>query len=210
MSEDGNMYRFRARLANPCAEDAIRRFVIQLYPSDDTLSIYELPVRNSGITSGTFLKRGKYQHPSGRPWQGPDFVPGNEVSIERRVFLVYDADSFTRNKFPEVNVDGPDAVGMPAAVQELMRRIRESLSRGGHSSGLHGVLQLQAFCKEIDTDKNGTLNAEEIRIGLRDLTGGEVNLSLAELEALMMWFDKDNSGLVDYNEFIAGIRGSYV
>lgn len=59
------VYRFQARFVDPSPEDAIRKFVIQLYPQDDTLGISEPPVRNSGVLGGKFLARGKYRKADG-------------------------------------------------------------------------------------------------------------------------------------------------
>ena len=59
------MYRFQARFVDPSPEDAIRKFVIQLYPQDDTLGISEPPVRNSGVLGGKFLARSKYRKADG-------------------------------------------------------------------------------------------------------------------------------------------------
>ena len=37
--------------------DASRRFIISYYLSDDTVAVFEPPVRNSGVIGGKFLER---------------------------------------------------------------------------------------------------------------------------------------------------------
>jgi hypothetical protein len=43
----------------------MRRFVIQFYPADDSVAIYEPAIRNSGIMGGKFLSRFKHKKPDG-------------------------------------------------------------------------------------------------------------------------------------------------
>uniref|UniRef100_A0A0A9WVS8 EF-hand domain-containing family member C2 n=1 Tax=Lygus hesperus TaxID=30085 RepID=A0A0A9WVS8_LYGHE len=45
------------RLDNDKYEDAIRRFVLAVYPIDDTIAIFEPVIRNSGIVGGKFLQK---------------------------------------------------------------------------------------------------------------------------------------------------------
>ena len=65
MAFDGQVYRFQCRFVDPSPEDSVRKFVIQLYPQDDSLAISEPPVRNSGILGGKFLARGKHRKADG-------------------------------------------------------------------------------------------------------------------------------------------------
>jgi EF-hand domain-containing protein 1 len=49
--------------------DVGRQFIVQYFMADDTISVFEPPVRNSGILGGKFLERGiKYK-------------PGTEVRL---------------------------------------------------------------------------------------------------------------------------------
>ena len=43
----------------------MRRFVIQFYPADDSVAIYEPAIRNSGIMGGKFLSRFKHKKADG-------------------------------------------------------------------------------------------------------------------------------------------------
>lgn len=43
--------------------DVGRQFIVQYFMADDTISVFEPPVRNSGILGGKFLERGiKYKY----------------------------------------------------------------------------------------------------------------------------------------------------
>lgn len=62
LEKDKQVLRFAARLVQtsgrPVAPaDAPRRFVLSYFLADDTLSVYEPPIRNSGILGGRFYER---------------------------------------------------------------------------------------------------------------------------------------------------------
>jgi len=98
MEFDGEVYRFQASLVDPSPEDAVRRFVIQLYPQDDTLAIQEPPVRNSGVLGGKFLARGKHRKPDGSLYTAADFAIGGTVTINGFNFYLEGTDDFTKTK----------------------------------------------------------------------------------------------------------------
>eukprot|EP00752_Nemacystus_decipiens_P010592 g9432.t1 len=58
---DKKVLRFQAKLRNVTNNDKTRDFVINYFLADDTLSVFEPPVRNSGVVGGLFLARGKYK-----------------------------------------------------------------------------------------------------------------------------------------------------
>ena len=51
---DSNVLRFLARMNTTKPIDQERRFIISYYLSDDTISVFEPPVRNSGIQNDSF------------------------------------------------------------------------------------------------------------------------------------------------------------
>ena len=59
-------------------EDKGRRFIISYRLADDMIKIFEPPVRNSGIISGTFLERTRVTMPGSTP-ENPKFY-GPQVS----------------------------------------------------------------------------------------------------------------------------------
>ena len=57
----------------------------------------------------------------------------------------------------------------------------------------------------MDDDKNRSLNLEEFGEGMRD---SGLKLSADELSQLFKAFDKDNSGSINFDEFLENIRVS--
>jgi Ca2+-binding EF-hand superfamily protein len=53
-------------------------------------------------------------------------------------------------------------------------------------------------------DGNRKINKEEFYIGLKDLG---VTISKREAEILLAYLDTDDDGVVNYDEFLFGIRG---
>ena len=47
-------------------------------------------------------------------------------------------------------------------------------------------------------------NSDELKAGLLDLG---IEVSLSDMENLMIFFDRDHSGTISFNEFCDGIRG---
>ncbi len=93
--------RFRARFSDPKdAADEQRRFIITYFTADDTISVYEESINNSGRWSGKFLERGRVLKPDPtrgsaavvyygievRPNKGRDGMPRIE-GRERHVFV---------------------------------------------------------------------------------------------------------------------------
>lgn len=93
-------------------EDRNRRFIISYRLMDDMLTIYEPPVRNSGIIGGKFLERTRVAKPGSTPekpiYYGPqDFQIGSVVEIFKHRFVITNADAFVlkyieehRGQFP--------------------------------------------------------------------------------------------------------------
>jgi DUF1126 PH-like domain len=69
MNKDKIILRFTARMAGAggtvSAADAGRRFVLSYFLMDDSMLLFEPPVRNSGIVGGKFLERQRVYKPGG-------------------------------------------------------------------------------------------------------------------------------------------------
>jgi hypothetical protein len=97
--------------------DKDRRFVITYFLSDDTLSVFEPPVRNSGIIGGKFLERQKVYVPDSRTttYGEQDLYVGNVLDIYNREFELVDADEYSyqymeNNKHIYVRSDADTAI----------------------------------------------------------------------------------------------------
>ena len=62
VDNDKKILRYTARFNTRVPEDIDRRFIISFYLSDDSISIYEPNVKNSGIIPGPLLRRNKYKN----------------------------------------------------------------------------------------------------------------------------------------------------
>ena len=102
-------------------EDKGRRFIITYRLADDMLTIYEPPVRNSGIIGGKFLERTRVAKPGSTleapQYYGPqDFHIGAVIEIFSHRFVITNADAFVlkyieehKSQFPgEMFVSGTE------------------------------------------------------------------------------------------------------
>lgn len=116
---DSNVLRYLARLDTTKPIDQDRRFIISYFLSDDTILVFEPPVRNSGIIGGKFLERGRVKKPDqplfstrlSEYYQACDMFVGNRVEINKFQFVLIDADEYAYNymerhsdEFPSANI----------------------------------------------------------------------------------------------------------
>lgn len=155
---DRKVLRFRARLTGGDVSDKMRRFVVQYFLADDTLLIFEPPIRNSGIVGGKLIERGNFRHmapPEGgppRPFRASDFFAGavipNEFAPQQR-FELLEADAFTL-KYCEGNPQQ-----FPYSNVELVcTKLADHLVRGKDSVNLRqslggGTLSKEALCERL-------------------------------------------------------------
>lgn len=127
---DGYVLRFGARLISKIQENNERAFIILYYLDDDTISVYEVGLRNSGFLGGEFFKRSKIYLP-GQSWlsakrpktyTAEDFFLGTKVNLRDHIFVVISADKFTLN-FMEQN---PHQF-IFANISLIMQKIRENM-----------------------------------------------------------------------------------
>ncbi|XP_070395546.1 EF-hand domain-containing protein 1-like [Dermacentor albipictus] len=110
LEKEGIVLRFQATLDSTLPLDRERSFVICFYPSDDTVSILERPLPNSGVPAGKFLRRMRLRKPApldGFPPHPPaaepryyeisDFRVGNVIEAVGRRFIIVRADQFAAN-----------------------------------------------------------------------------------------------------------------
>ncbi|GMI15003.1 hypothetical protein TrVE_jg10976 [Triparma verrucosa] len=84
-----------------------------------------------------------------------------------------------------------------ATVQMLRNKI---IVRGG----VYGIRGLGRLLKSMDDDGTGDLSKSEIKNGLIDMG---IKISPQQLEDVFVFFDKDGSGAVSFEEFMEGLRG---
>ncbi|XP_014728395.1 PREDICTED: EF-hand domain-containing protein 1 [Sturnus vulgaris] len=112
--------RYQVALESPVPEDKNRRFILSYFLSDDTISIYEPPVKNSGILGGKYLKRTKVTKPGSTPenpiyYEPSDFTIGSTVEVFGHRFVITDADEYVLNYLER------NAESFPAATVQSIR-----------------------------------------------------------------------------------------
>eukprot|EP01063_Lacrimia_lanifica_P014764 TRINITY_DN21312_c0_g1_i1.p1 TRINITY_DN21312_c0_g1~~TRINITY_DN21312_c0_g1_i1.p1 ORF type:complete len:415 (+),score=158.73 TRINITY_DN21312_c0_g1_i1:72-1316(+) len=83
----------------------------------------------------------------------------------------------------------------------LIQHVRRVILEQGGSTGFRGIRHILT---RFDINKNGKLSNDEVREGL-EMYG--LRLSDEEAQIVFEHFDRNRSGQVDLDEFIAGVRG---
>lgn len=104
MTLSGKIFRFLCSCTTGIPEDVDRRFLIQVYLQDDTISVFEKKSRNSGFMEGSFAERATKKSPSGEEYKASDFFVGAEVTINSMKFTILQPDEFTL-KYMESNCE---------------------------------------------------------------------------------------------------------
>jgi Ca2+-binding EF-hand superfamily protein len=99
---NSNVLRFIATLKTQNPVDAGRRFIVSFFLSDDTVSVFEPPQRNSGVVGGKFLERGRIRKPgqeifksqTSEYYHAKDLFVGAEVTFNDHIFIIENADEY--------------------------------------------------------------------------------------------------------------------
>jgi DUF1126 PH-like domain len=110
VTKEKEVLRFQAYFQEPVHEGGgmgssgfrVRTFAMNYYLADETMSIEEPRVHNSGLTQGKFMRRTRVERPravGGGVYQPEDFCVGQELWVYGRRFRIVDADARTREWF---------------------------------------------------------------------------------------------------------------
>ncbi|XP_054474886.1 EF-hand domain-containing protein 1 [Anoplopoma fimbria] len=126
LENEHNALRYSARLDSQNPEDQGRCFILSYFLSDDMISIYEKPTRNSGIIGGRFLRKKRILKP-GSTVDNPEFyVPGDfaigaTVEVFSHRFVLTDADQYVL-KYMESNASQIPLQTLDSLRQKLSMR----------------------------------------------------------------------------------------
>ncbi|XP_046604333.1 EF-hand domain-containing family member C2-like [Neodiprion virginianus] len=116
---ESHVLRFRAKLVSNIPENNDRHFIIRVFLTDDTISIFELAVRNSGFKRCLFQKRMQvmmpgqdiYTNKKPKYYEPHHFYIGARVSLCDFHFQITSADIYALrymelhcNQFPKANI----------------------------------------------------------------------------------------------------------
>jgi hypothetical protein len=124
-----DVLRFRARMITRNAVDATRLFIVTFYLSDDTVQIYEPPVRNSGIIGGKFLQRMRVKNPeTGDYFRASDFEVGRIVLLNRQRFQLLEATEYAMSYMEADTETFPQA-----DLAQIVERLRYAIAQTGRT-----------------------------------------------------------------------------
>lgn len=195
---ENSSVKFLASMDNGIYEDEIRRFVVTVFPADNTVSIYEPVIRNSGIVGGKFLHRQQIMHPDGKqPFRPDEFFVGARLLLNSHPFLFLATNDCSLD-YMEFNMDNFSRSDINKIVYKIQAMLRSK------QTGL-----ADAFANaDRSTNKCGLEMPVFLDI-MRDL-----NLDVSEQEILtvLRFFDKNGESYVSYEEVAARIlpEGSHL
>ncbi|XP_071085309.1 EF-hand domain-containing family member C2-like isoform X2 [Haliotis cracherodii] len=153
---DSNVLRYLARMDTSKPIDMDRRFIISYFLSDESVLVFEPPIRNSGIIGGKFLERGRVKKPCQEPYSteissyftAQDLYVGAAVEFNKFKFILIDADEYAFRYMEEKPREFPKA-DVRAISQKLSSRIGENKE------------DIQAFFARNDSSGNGLVSYEQ-------------------------------------------------
>ncbi|XP_055986595.1 EF-hand domain-containing protein 1 [Sorex fumeus] len=123
---DNKVLRYLAALESPNPEDKDRRFVFSYFLGTDMISIFEPPVRNSGILGGKYLGRTKVAKPSSSAenpiyYSPSDFFIGAVIEVFGHRFVILDTDEYVL-KYMESNAAQYSAEALTSVQNHFQKR----------------------------------------------------------------------------------------
>lgn len=226
MENEHKVLRYEAVLNTNNPEDQGRKFIISYRLSDDTVGIYEPPMRNSGIIGGKFLENCRIAKPgstSDRPvYYGPqDFIIGSVISVFRHKFRITGADLYVLNFAEEHPDQFPTDVisnlrqylgGVTGRVDAKERnnvtlvrrqgdfdRIYSEIRNKLKSSRITNAEDVRALFLKTNSDRTGFISKENIKDLFR-----KVSLPLDDdiIETIMTEAGQNNEGNINLHNFM--------
>mmetsp|Transcript_22425 Transcript_22425/g.78593 ORF Transcript_22425/g.78593 Transcript_22425/m.78593 type:complete len:763 (-) Transcript_22425:246-2534(-) len=186
MENEGKVLRFVAKLANPRPIDVKRRFIIGFSLADDTLSVFEPPVRNSGIVGGKWLASGKYKNPdTGEYVVAGDLYVGGTVTLKGQQLVIESADEYSLKV-----MEGTAHVWPLSQIDFVLNNLKLKMRE-------HSVTARRMF-RTIDKDFSGFITLDEFNQALRKWG---MTVPKQALVTLMRHYDTSGDGRISYSEF---------
>ncbi|XP_028907716.1 EF-hand domain-containing protein 1 [Ornithorhynchus anatinus] len=191
LENDHKVLRYLVKLESPVPEDRTRRFILSFFLSNDTISIYEPPVCNSGIIGGQFLGKTRVPKPGSSADDPSYFEPGDlfigaVVEIFGHRFIIVDADEYVLNY-----LESKASLYPPATLKSLRDHFR----------------QQEAVVQEADnrmTADNPDEKEMEVLIGqIQEQLKQQNYLPKSRMREAFLSYDEDGSGYVDRDVFFA-------
>eukprot|EP00899_Mesostigma_viride_P022957 jgi/Mesvir1/3846/Mv19812-RA.1 len=168
--------------------DKARSFILQYFLGDDTLSIFEPPVRNSGIIGGKFLERQRVHKPgTAQKYAATDLWTGGLVCVHKRHFMLQEADEYTYKYMEENCREGWPLSDFPSVSSSF----KHDLDKRGGEGALRSALRNAALVTEAD-----------LRSALQ---GMGLDTPLQAVKTLVRGTRAAKDGKVDVSALLAGL-----
>jgi len=190
LSKLGCVLRFYAGLISDMPEDNDRKFIILYYLEDDTISVTEPPIPNSGFVGGSFLRRQSLKKKDGLQYNIKDFYIGNIVNFLGHLFQIVDADEYTY-KYMESS-EKTFSLSIVYKLQSMLNTYEDDIKLFFVSNYLgDGGMVTKSDLKKCCTKVGIKLNSHELSILWRIL-------------------DKKNKGSIKYSRIIKFTSGDSI
>lgn len=188
---ENSSVKFLASLDNGIYEDEIRRFVVTVYPADNTVSIYEPIIRNSGIVGGKFLNRQQVMHQDGKlPYRPDEFYVGARLLLNAHPFLFLATNDYSLD-YMEINMEDFSRSHINKIVHKLQAMLRSK------QTGL-----AEAFS---EADRNTNKCGLQMSVFMDIMKKLDLDVSEQEILTVLRYFDKNGESYVSYEEVAARI-----
>lgn len=217
MQNDGKVLRFEAKVVTSSEIDKNRKYIISFFLADDTISVFEPPIRNSGIEGGKVLERRQCCYRGTlTPIRVTDFYVGATVEINCTKYLLTDADEYAL-RYMEVHCDTftrSNVRAICAGIAKWVRTRRADLagafrpftgaaSAAGAASAKSAKSAAGAAGAVSATGApSDSVSPDEFQDALLSLG---IDLSGQEVLTLMREYDVNRNGRIAYRQFVADV-----
>jgi len=181
-----DVLRMSAELARPLPEEEGRKFIVCFYLADDTISVFEYALRNSGHTGGKTFARAKVPGVT-----AASMTEGNELKLGGLVYRLIKSDERTHNFLATGESMGQVR---DTRAEDLLNRVRLAL--------------IQKFSRVTDAYRHfaggrSGFGFAELKHMFREC---EVKVDNADVMAnVMALVDRDRDGVISLQEFVENV-----
>ncbi|XP_069706940.1 EF-hand domain-containing protein 1 isoform X2 [Phaenicophaeus curvirostris] len=191
LENDNKVLRYQVALESPNPVDRKRRFILSYFLSNDMISIYEPPVRNSGITGGKYLGKTRVPKPGSTPdsimyYEPSDLTIGSTIEVFGRRFVITGADEYVLN-YLESNAEH-----FPAATLQSLRDHFHPQQVSKETA--NSAIPMLGITKQ---------ELEELILQVQEELKLQKSLNNKNIWEAFLECDKDGSGILDKAQFLA-------
>ena len=181
--------RFAAVIESEVPQDQGRQFVFCFFCSDNTVAVYELPVRNSGHVGGKIFTRAKVDTVT-----RDQVHEGALIRLGGRNYRLIDSDD--RTKAADVPRSPPGAATIESRATDILDRLRQQISQRWS--------RVSDAYLHFNTSKRG-IALSDLRNMLRECEIRTTSHDEPVVARVMERVDRDEDGVISLQEFVSNI-----